>query len=576
MFEAASVIFIILIFQIIDMLSCGPLLLYSGDIQLINSIYNVEEIELLKKIGCLVYIYSNIFSMICFSIFSKINSTLVAGIIVESIRPMINSYYRNIILETSDIDGYVTNFIFHFFITALWFSFLSLFLFYTKKAHYLGLIPRCVINGCLGAVGIGQLNIALDCLIGSDNKIRNIPILFFVAFSVIALYYVLKVLFRNSVYLIPSYVISLILIFYIISSVILDDEKGMIGYLRAIEWLSSTDTVLYPSFVLKRLDPSKISYTALVKNFIGILTIVSISSIHIAVNLPVFKMATGVEFDFSTELKTQGLSNLFTFVPSYFMVSYSIAIYKAGGTKRSYSLIAGMLMILLALYGVMIKGYIPKFTLSLIPGVMFVDFMLSSFYNTLFYISVYEYLISVFVCAVIQVTNEYIYGIVLGFVVYVLVFSIFYMKTYQNRAASTVISPQAGYSIIEVNYILWFYTINYFLNEIKTIEGRNLIIDCQKCCAIDWISQDTIKKACHDFNEIIFIGYPYNFRPSGFNKYSNFHFYKNYEQYFPQGGKHSQKTSQEEFGSIISQGEYSVTGDESGIYKTIDAQSDYI
>lgn len=530
------------------MLSSGPMIFYSSDNELINSVFTVKEIEILKKLGCLVFIYSNIISMICFSLLSKINSTLVSGIIIESLRPMVNAYCKNIILETRDLDGYVTNFIFQFFITAIGFAFLSLFLFYIKKAHYLGLIPKCIINGCLGAVGIGQLNIALDCLKGTEQEMRNIPILFLVAFSVIVFYYILKNSFHDNVYLTPSYVLFLVFLFYILSGLFLNEEENLIKYLRSIEWLSSTDSVLFPNFVLERLDPSKISYIALFRNTLGILTIISISSIHLAVNLPAFQMATGVEFDFSAELKTQGLSNLFTFIPSYFIVSYSIAIHKSGGLKRYYSLIAGLSMIIVALYGVMIKGYIPKFALSLIPGIMFVDFMITSFYNTLFYVSVHEYLLSVFVSIIIKLTNEYIYGIIIGFAAYMLMFLIFHMKTFQNRMALTHIPALRDFHVIEVDYILWFYTVGRFCNELKNVSDIKLIIDCQKCCAIDWIGHDIIKKTCHDFDEVVFIGFPYNFSRTAFSECSNFLFFETHDQYFIQNEfwKHSGKISRDE------------------------------
>ena len=144
------------------------------------------------------------------------------------------------------------------------------------------------------------------------------------------------------------------------------------------------------------------------RNTPKIFAMIFISSIHIAVNLPAYRMATSLDFDFSSELRTQALSNIVSVAPTYFIVSYSIAVFKSGGNKKAYTLMASGVMLALAFFGVKIKGFIPKFVLSLVPGVMFVSFILSSFYETLYYVSAYEYGLSVVVCAIIKVFGEYV------------------------------------------------------------------------------------------------------------------------------------------------------------------------
>lgn len=536
---------IILIFQLIDMLSCGPMIFYSSTATELGKKFSTNEIDVLKKLGCVIYIYSCIISMVSFAILSKIDATVVSGIVIESLRPMVDSFAGNILEEAQTVNAFFTNLLLHVIVTTLGFSLMSLFLFYLNKAHCLALIPKSVINGCLGAIGLGQMAISLDCI---DFQLTDLldpssqKTLFIVLFLAVAGYFILEIWFKDLDFLIPAYFTFLIVCFYAVSPFIYG-KSNFFGNLRAKNWIDHCEALIYPNFVLNRLEISSISLKILGKNILKILSMVFISSIHIAVNLPAFKMATGVEFDFSTELKTQGLCNIFTFVPCYFIVSYSTAVYKSGGNKRLYSLIAGGCMVFLALYGVMIKGYIPKFALGLVPGIMFIGFFMSSFYDTLFYISAYEYILSAIVCIIIKAGSEikawpwftdysYPIGLVAGFFFYILLFSIFILFSKKRIAkAQKIQNIPKRTDVLTVDYNLWFYTTPRFENELKTKNSDNIILDFQKCSAIDWIGQDKLVQICEKFEKVTFIGDPFNLRHSRFSHKDNFFRFLTYQSY---------------------------------------------
>merc|ERR1711915_800983 len=138
-------------------------------------------------------------------------------------------------------------------------------------------------------------------------------------------------------------------------------DKDLLNTLRLNHWISAPESVIYPNYVFSRIEPSTISFKALGNNAMSIISIVLLNCVHIVVNLPAFKMATGINFNFSNELGAQGFSNLFTIIPCYFIVSYSIAAVKSGGNKKMYSYVAAAAMVLIVLYGVFIKAFVPKF-----------------------------------------------------------------------------------------------------------------------------------------------------------------------------------------------------------------------
>ncbi|KRH92922.1 Sulfate Permease (SulP) Family, partial [Pseudoloma neurophilia] len=540
------VVLIILIFQLIDMLSAGPMLFFSGENQQLIYEFSLEEIDTLKKLGSLVYIYSSSIAMIMFGIFSKIEATLVAGIIVESLRPMVNAFSPEIMAGTRSLEGYVTNFILHLIVTSIGFGIFSLILYFINKAHFLGLIPKGIINGCLGAIGIGQLKIALDCIRGVDQNLFEVFSLFMVAIFVVLLYIFITKVIYDGVFVLPSYIIALLVIFYTVTRLFYNDYSTMLSDLYDKEWLNSKESILYPKYIYDHLDLRSISLMILLKNLKHIFTIILISSIHIVVNLPAFKMGTGTDFDFSTELKAQGIANMVTASPVYFVVSYSLAVFKVGGDKRYFSIIAGCIMVLLALFGVMIKGFIPKFILSLVPGSMFVDFISSSFLNTLFYIPMFEYVLSIIVCGIILISQEYLYGMVLGLAIYLFIFTIFY-----TLAETKCYNPITDAKIfLFLNNNLWFLTASQFLDDLSELnkknpktedEKRTLVIDAQNCPAIDWIGHDLLRQACQTFENVIFVGDPYNLRPKGLKDLDNIQFFYYKEEYEK---LHCQKTAQ--------------------------------
>lgn len=535
-----AVLLVINIFQMIDMLSCGSAMFYSS---MISYKYNINsaDAKILSNLGCLTYGYSTIIGMVAYACFSKINASIMAGPIVESLKPMCEAYSESILREVSSIDAYYTNMLVHLFVTAVGFSFFSFLIYLSNKANYLNLVPKSVTNGLFGAIGLGQLKITMDCLgtnsitnIFENNSLRN---LFMVSVLVVIVYCILERWFKAPDFLVPLYFFFIVGAFYSVA-LFLYGNKDLLKNVRDCLWLENTELPLLPNYCFDRLKLSYIKWNILMKNSLKIFSMVLLSSIHIMVNLPAYRMVTKVPTNLTRELKTQGLSNLFTIVPSYFICSFSIAAYKCGGKHRYYSAIGGLSLMALVIFGVMIKGFIPKFALSLVPGIMFVGFSLSAFYDTLFYISIYEYAISVAVCTSIQLIShfkpylsDYSYSIalLLGFVLYLCVFGIIGgFKKIHARAIDFVPSDTG---LVVIDHMLWFCTAISFRDTIRANMEKNIIIDLRRCPAIDWISQDIIYNTCNITNKVILVGEPRGFRKKRFKLVTNCFCFRNYHEF---------------------------------------------
>lgn len=535
---AVSAIAIILIFQLIDMLSMGPALFYttSGP-QWFNTL-GQDDIRVLKTLGTLVYSYSAMISMISFGIATNINATIVAGPIVESFRPMINSYSKAILNETQTVDGFFTNFCIHLLITTIGFALVSIAIYSFDIASYLNYVPKSVINGCICAIAFGQLSIGLDCLRGRSKTLSDVSILVAVAVFCVILYYIIDLWVGPFDFLVPIYSLCLILTFYLASLGYYRNSTGLMEQLRNSEWINRTQPITWPNFIIKQFDPKLISFKALYKNIFNIFAMIAISMIHIIVNLPAFKISTGKDVDFSREVAAQGFSNIFTLIPSYFVVSYSIAAFRSGGSSKYLSIIAGVLMSFLAIFGVVINGVTPKFVLSLIPGIMFVFFLQISFYETLYTASIFEYLLSVIIFIIIKKSGHYIVGMIVGFSLYVILFSCFALHSYltarnlELRKNEPQIIENSRIGVIKIGKILWFESASRFIADLSKIENcKTVILDCRDCAAIDWTCQDLIAHACEKYQNVIILGHPLNFKLSRFDKIPNFALYPTYTDF---------------------------------------------
>ncbi|KAG0418817.1 hypothetical protein EQH57_0652 [Dictyocoela roeselum] len=316
-----------------------------------------------QTLNMAIYIYSSILSQIIYNTFTKINTSVICGPIVENYSN-IESLIKNINeqLETDDVKTIFTNAAACIFLTTILFAVISIILSKMNGEYILKKIPEPVITGSLGAIGWflfydSYANCAQTAL-KYTSLVSSI-----VVFAVKQRY--------DYNFILPLCILVLMMFFFML--------RPFIGILKHDYWLESMEaSIITPGILFKNLDFGLLEPKVIFNNLFGILSIAGYSMIHIVVNLPVFSQMTGCAFSFTKELQTQGIMNMFTSIvpiPCYFVSCYSVAIKKAGGDKRLYGIIIALSYIFLVFTIGFIRNFLPKFIIATLPMVFGFDFL---------------------------------------------------------------------------------------------------------------------------------------------------------------------------------------------------------
>jgi len=112
------------------------------------------------------------------------------------------------------------------------------------------------------------------------------------------------------------------------------------------------------------INPTSISWSAVVKSIPTLIALVMFSLIHVPINIPAFAVSTNVDVDMNVELKAHGYSNglvgLFGGLQNYMAYTQSIMYYKSGGNGKSSSLAVALLTTVLFFVGPSIASFMPR------------------------------------------------------------------------------------------------------------------------------------------------------------------------------------------------------------------------
>lgn len=409
-----ATIFICLFIQLIDMLSYGNTLFYTRNNEKLSKILKKEDIEYLKNCGSLCYIYSTIISQFLFNYTSKIPSAIISGVIVESLRSMSSNYSLIILKKTENMEEYISNFFALLLITTLTFAIFSLLLSRMNFGYLISLIPKSVIQGCLGTIGLVQFPVGWECLVPSEFS-KKYLYLVIAGILIATLLFILQLYFPKSEFLIPIYIFIIFVISYSIFFFISRNSQKKLEHLRNLNLLPNQGSILPFFYIFKYFNIKKIKLYCIIHNIPNILNIVFFNLIYSTINLPSYSFSTNILLEYNKEIRAQGFVNIFTFIPSYFVSSYSITFHNIGGTSKIYGFTSAFSLILIAIFGLFIKGFIPTCILSIIPFLFFLTFLFYAFFDKKR--TFREYFISFLVCIASFFTNQFFFGIFLGIVI---------------------------------------------------------------------------------------------------------------------------------------------------------------
>ncbi|ELQ74121.1 Sulfate Permease (SulP) Family, partial [Trachipleistophora hominis] len=499
-----SCVIMVCIFELMDMLS------YSGAIM-----ENYNSSKDIDAVCMILYIYPTISSMIFYNIFTTIPAGIVSSAIVENFR-FFHKMSKNVRKNVDSEEALVTNSIFLFFVTGLLFAFSSIIMMKLRLGRLILQIPKAVVYGIFATIGIIQIPVGLQELMPNGYNHEHLS-MYIIAFAVVLIVFVLQKRYPNIMYIMPLSMVVCMCLFY--SFFIFQFKNDLIYELILHGWLHERDNrVINPSMLFNMIELETLQFGFLLKNLRTVLVCVFFSLLHVTYNLPSYKMDLNIEFDYSAELGTQGYTNLFTFIPCYFISCYSGPFYRSGGTKRIYGIISGLFLVFVALFGCSIRGYVPKFLLCMPPlligSTMIYDTLLTVISET----KVFEQLVVFVISLISYLTEDYFLGVVTGILIHLAFYFMLKRRAISNeQRVSTYSEFLAGYTCIKIDFILCFMTMNKFKKYDFTDE--KIVIDLLECPAVDWIGSDLLYDAINKPDKkVVIVGVPFNFNEKRFNK----------------------------------------------------------
>ncbi|EPR77947.1 hypothetical protein SLOPH_1916 [Spraguea lophii 42_110] len=457
--------FLGMILTLLDVLSYG------------RNIYGNTGNPELENMGIAIFIYTTIIAQISYNIFTSIESGVVAGFICEN-TTLLSSLFLYCSSFSDDIEVIHTNFYICRILSVLLFSMISISLKAFKVESIIMNIPEPAISGCLAYIGISQIKMGYS-EVDYDNY-KSIYLII-IALTLALAMYVLTEIAINSNYTLPMSCLVFVVFFYIIAY--LKYKKDTLDILRELEWIGKLDkTKVYPTQLFKHFNISKISKNIIFKCLPKSISISLFSIIHIAINLPAFFAKTKTSYIFSNELKNQSISNLLTSFMgghNYFIASYSILFNKSGGTKTS-GIILGFCLLIIPIFGPVLKGFIPKALLSALPMLMGLYFIVPTVlsYHECF---IFEYCIIYITVLLSEFTEIPIIGLAGGYLSCLILHFIHKM----SNKPSIIIDVDAP--VIRITHSLTFWNINKLVEDMARNKNNEIIIlDLYQCIYIDW------------------------------------------------------------------------------------------
>lgn len=518
-----STSFIAMIIHLIDMLSYGNSLFYSKNNECLDKLLKPGEKEYLQNCGSLCYIYSTIISQICFNLFSRIDNAIMSGVIVESLRFMSYYYGKRISMYVDDLEGYFSNFVILLIISTLCFSCASLIAKKYNVGRIIYCIPRSVINGCFGTIGLIQFPVGWECLVPTGNFDRRKLLLVILGISIALVLFLLEYKYPTIDYIIPVYSLIIIIITYCCFA-FLNAKNYRMDFLRKHNFLPRKEKIVFFNYIFQKFRYKTICFQPILYSVHYIFSVTFFNLIYSVVNLPAYQISTKSKIDFSYELGAQGYTNIFTLIPSYFVASYSITFARIGGNKKLYGFVSSFAMIFIAVFGLVIKGFIPTFILSMVPFLLCANFLHMAFIKSIPDATIPEYIVSVLVCVISYISNQFICGILFGFILYFIVY--FIVKKRKSHPIDYDQNIFSQTQIIVIDYPFCF--INAYKFNYHPLADR-IIIDFSSCAFIDWVGTDIIYAFCKIQNAIYILNRPSNLKVNRFKDLKNVLLIDNYQ-----------------------------------------------
>ncbi|RVD90901.1 sulfate permease [Tubulinosema ratisbonensis] len=431
------------VYTLLFLLNIIELTTYGGIMLLVDQKVDDTLLNKLKSVSTTFYLLSTVVSQLFFNLFSQI--PLVAGPISET-SVMVNDVMTTAYLENKD--KFLVNGLVAIFLATLIYSLMSFV--FIPFAKILRRVPLSVSNGIMVGTGITQFQIPLILFKPNNTVYICICVIVFIIF------YLEKRFLFNHLSLGVSFLVSVIFYFF----------KKEDFYAKKVDFFSGIN--LFTNHGIKDLD-----FKVLIKLIPKIFSISLFCLLQLPVNLLSYESFTKKRYNFSKELRTQGITNLLCSLclfPVYFICPYSCILFENGLSSIDAFCLVIVFLLIFPILNLVLKT-VPYFVQSFFPLLigcsMCYEYTLDAFDNS--YLDLSITLLVALISIKLPIFLSFLIGIILCYLLKLYLF----LKHGENKI---ILENKPNFLYIKIQSYCLFDSVY----KLDNIENKKIVIEFVK------------------------------------------------------------------------------------------------
>ncbi|KAH6719167.1 sulfate transporter family protein-like protein [Leptodontidium sp. MPI-SDFR-AT-0119] len=293
--------------------------------------------------------------------------------------------------------------------------------------YIVGFIPRHILIGCIGGVGVFLLMTGLEVCAGLSGNLNfdiatlqklfelNTFILWIIPLILAIILFTVQHRVTSK-YLLPIYILCIPAVFYffVFSTDQLEPEN-----LRENGWIFEGPAAGEPWWYFYTLYNFKlVHWGAVAETIPSMLALTFFGVLHVPINVPSLGFKLGIDdIDLDRELMAHGVSNALSgfagSIQNYLVYSNSILFINSGGDSRLAGVMLAALTAVVMVIGPVIIGYIPTMMVGTLIFVLGLDLTTEALWLPRKKLKTLEYF-TVVVIVVVMGTYDFVVGIAVG------------------------------------------------------------------------------------------------------------------------------------------------------------------
>ncbi|KCZ79752.1 hypothetical protein H312_02835 [Anncaliia algerae PRA339] len=458
-----------------------------------------------------LFLISLLVSQINFNLFTGMSVGVCATTVVEGSTLFSKIYLK--MLEKYPEEKAFVNTLFVIGVSTLLFGLLSFAMLVFKIDYYVQFIPLELTNGILAGAGLSTIFIG-RCLFYNESVFLFNLYFIMILCTVLLIFWIERFFpkFKFTALLLSLFFIILFHVIKPFFPIKLWKELGFIS--DKLNLQNSLEKFYY-------LKVSDVNVSVIIEMLPNILNLTFYSLLFLPFYLTVFIKTTKLKESVQREIKTQGMSNLigsFFCLPTYFVCSYSIALYESGFSSFYNSLFITFSYLLIFFVGDFVWMNVPIVILAIFPIMMGVSLCIPALYLPRNFRNIYELIFTWFIAFLIGFNYSIHFVFILGMLVSLVSYhiTIYLVRNPNDHSENELhlnsIKNFTNVDYLVVDYPLFFVNVNKFTHNISKLSNANVIIDLYRCVAFDMSGNDVFHTHISEDKIYYIIGKPYSFR----------------------------------------------------------------